>query len=56
MAPGPRVSRARSPSEPRGVRFALMSVNSYSGQANCNLPECFAGWMSRTDLNSGERR
>ncbi|ARN21979.1 TerD family protein [Piscinibacter gummiphilus] len=38
----------------RGVRFVLMCVNSYSGQAYCDLPECFAGWMSRTDLNSGE--
>lgn len=38
----------------RGVRFVLMCVNSYSGQAYCDLPECFAGWMSREDLNSGE--
>ncbi len=38
----------------RGVRFVMMSVNSYSGQAYCDLPECFAGWMSRTNLNSGE--
>lgn len=38
----------------RGVRFVLMCVNSYSGQAYRDLPECFAGWMSRTNLNSGE--
>jgi len=38
----------------RGVRFVMMCVNSYSGQAYCDLPECFAGWMSRTNLNSGE--
>lgn len=38
----------------RGVRFVTMCVNSYSGQAYCDLPECFAGWMSRTNLNSGE--
>ncbi|WP_411881311.1 TerD family protein [Polaromonas sp. YR568] len=38
----------------RGVRFVVMSLNSYSGQPYCNLPECFAGWMSRTNLNSGE--
>jgi hypothetical protein len=38
----------------RGVRFVVMCVNSYSGQAYCDLPECFAGWMSRTNLNSGE--
>jgi hypothetical protein len=37
-----------------GVSFVMMCVNSYSGQAYCDLPECFAGWMSRTDLNSGE--
>jgi hypothetical protein len=37
-----------------GVRFALMCINSYSGQAYCDLPECFAGWMSRANLNSGE--
>lgn len=38
----------------RGVRFVMMCVNSYSGQAYCDLPECFAGWMSRTNLDSGE--
>ncbi len=38
----------------RGVRFVVMCINSYSGQAYCDLPECFAGWMSRTDVRSGE--
>lgn len=38
----------------RGVRFVMMCVNSYSGQAYCDLPECFAGWMSRMNLNTGE--
>jgi hypothetical protein len=38
----------------RGVRFVVMCVSSYSGQSYCDLPECFAGWMSRADLNSGE--
>lgn len=38
----------------RGVRFVMMCVNSYSGQAYCDLPECFAGWMLRANLNSGE--
>ena len=38
----------------RGVRFVMMCINSYSGQAYCDLPECFAGWMSRINLNSGE--
>ncbi|MET3464635.1 TerD family protein [Variovorax atrisoli] len=37
-----------------GVRFVMMCINSYSGQAYCDLPECFAGWMSRKNLNSGE--
>lgn len=38
----------------RGVRFVVLCVNSYSGQAYCDLPECFAGWMSREDLHTGE--
>jgi hypothetical protein len=38
----------------RGVRFVMMCINSYSGQAYCDLPECFAGWMLRANLNSGE--
>lgn len=38
----------------RGVRFVVMCVNSYSGQAYRDLPECFAGWMSRTDVRSGQ--
>lgn len=38
----------------RGVRFVVMCVSSYSGQSYCDLPECFAGWMSRANLNSGE--
>ncbi|WP_457447211.1 TerD family protein [Roseateles sp. P5_E4] len=38
----------------RGVRFVMMCINSYSGQAYCDLPECFAGWMLRSNLNSGE--
>ncbi len=38
----------------RGVRFVVMCLNSYSGQPYCDLPECFAGWMSRADLNTGE--
>jgi hypothetical protein len=38
----------------RGVRFVVMCVSSYSGQSYCDLPECFAGWMARANLNSGE--
>lgn len=36
------------------VRFVVMSLNSYTLQPYCDLPECFAGWMARADLNSGE--
>jgi hypothetical protein len=38
----------------RKIRFVVMSLNSYSRQAYCELPECFAGWMTRDALNSGE--
>lgn len=38
----------------RAVRFVVMCITSYSGQAYCELPECFSGWMARRDLNSGE--
>ena len=36
------------------VRFVVMSLNSFTEQPYCELPECFAGWMARTDLNSGQ--
>jgi len=38
----------------QGVRFVVMCVNSFTQQAYCDLPECFAGWMSRQHPNSGE--
>ena len=31
-----------------------MSLNSYSQQPYCDLPQCFAGWMSRSKPKSGE--
>jgi hypothetical protein len=31
-----------------------MLITSYTEQPFCDLPECFAGWMSRTDAASGE--
>ena len=31
-----------------------MSLNSYTTQSYCNLPECYAGWMARKKPNSGE--
>lgn len=37
-----------------GVRFIVMSINSFTMQPYCDLPECFAGWMARQQPNSGE--
>jgi hypothetical protein len=37
-----------------GVRYVAMTLNSYSRQPFSDLPECFAGWMSRDKANSGE--
>jgi ABC-type glutathione transport system ATPase component len=37
-----------------GVRYIVMTINSYTHQPFCDLPECFAGWMSRQNANSGE--
>ena len=37
-----------------GIRYVVMSLNSYTNQPYCDLPECFAGWMTRTHANSGE--
>lgn len=44
------IDRLRS----RGVRYVAMTLHSYSGQAFAELPECFAGFMERKDLGSGE--
>jgi hypothetical protein len=38
----------------RGLRYVVMCLNSYTEQPYCDLPECFAGWMSRRCPNSGE--
>ncbi|HEX5682743.1 MAG TPA: TerD family protein [Ideonella sp.] len=38
----------------KGVRYVVTSLNSYTAQPYCDLPECFTGWMARSDLNSGE--
>jgi hypothetical protein len=38
----------------RGIRYLVMSVQSYTNQPYCDLPECFAGWMARQRPNSGE--
>lgn len=37
-----------------GARYVVMSLNSFTSQPYCDLPECFAGWMARTHANSGE--
>lgn len=37
-----------------GVRFVVVALSSYSRQPYAELPECFAGWMARSELNSGE--
>jgi len=37
-----------------GMRYVLMSVNSYTHQPFCDLPECFAGFMVREFAESGE--
>lgn len=37
-----------------GIRYVLMSVNSFTDQPFCDLPECFAGFMVRQHPNSGE--
>lgn len=37
-----------------GARYVVMCVNSYTQQPFCDLPECFAGWMSRERPDSGE--
>ena len=36
------------------ARYIVMSLNSYTSQPYCNLPECYGGWMIRKHLNSGE--
>lgn len=37
-----------------GVRYVVSVINSFTSQAFCDLPECFAGWMARQAAGSGE--
>jgi hypothetical protein len=37
-----------------GVRYVVMSLSSFTSQPYCDLPECYAGWMARSDPQSGE--
>jgi hypothetical protein len=38
----------------KGVRYVSMVIYSYTQQAFKDLPECFAGWMARQKVQSGE--
>jgi hypothetical protein len=38
----------------QSIRYVVMSLNSYTVQPFCDLPECFAGWMARQHPQSGE--
>lgn len=46
------VSRARCLE--LNARYIVMLIKSYTMQPYCDLPECFAGWMSRQQPASGE--
>lgn len=37
-----------------GVRYVVMTLHSFTRQPYCDLPECFAGWMARSQAGSGE--
>lgn len=37
-----------------GARYIVMNLYSYTEQPYCDLPECFAGWMTRENVQSGE--
>lgn len=37
-----------------GGRYVVMSLNSFTSQPYCDLPECYAGWMIRKAPQSGE--
>ncbi|WP_042196511.1 TerD family protein [Paenibacillus camerounensis] len=37
-----------------GGRYVVASLNSFTEQPYCNLPECFTGWMMRRKPGSGE--
>jgi stress response protein SCP2 len=36
------------------IQYAVMVINSFTHQAYCDLPECFAGWMNRDFPQKGE--
>lgn len=39
---------------PENTAYVVMTLSSYTGQKYCDLPECFAGWMERDNLEEGE--
>lgn len=38
----------------RGIRYVSMTLHNYTGQNYDELPECFAGFMERRNMKSGE--
>lgn len=38
----------------KNVRYLVTSLQCYTGQKYCDLPECFMGWMNRKDPELGE--
>lgn len=38
----------------KGARYIVMTLNSYTQQPYCDLPECFAGWMARSKSQEEE--
>lgn len=40
--------------EKHGGRYVVMNLYSYTDHPYCDLPECFGGWMMRSNPNSGE--
>lgn len=36
------------------VAYIVTTISAYTGQKYCDLPECFAGWMERDNLDDGE--
>lgn len=38
----------------RGIRYVVMCVNAFTEQPYCDLPVCYAGFMMRSEVQSGE--
>lgn len=48
------IDLSRSRCRKMRVRYVVASINSFTTQPFCDLPECFAGWMARNEPGSGE--